>query len=84
MIQIANDLSQDFPHVRVDLYWVNKKIYFGDLTFYLLSGYEVFKPDSFDYVLGDEFTLPKIRKWDEYVNNEGTFLPRWAIKKRWK
>lgn len=62
MIQIANDLSQDFPHVRVDLYWVNKKIYFGDLTFYLLSGYEVFKPDSFDYVLGDEFTLPKIRK----------------------
>src|SRR5699024_4710256 len=37
MTKIANDLAKDFPHVRVDLYWVNGKVYFGELTFYLLS-----------------------------------------------
>ena len=59
MLKIANDLAKDFPHVRVDLYWVNNKVYFGELTFYLLSGYESFKPDEFDYILGEKFELPK-------------------------
>lgn len=33
MLQIAKDLSQDFPFVRVDLYNDNGKITFGELTF---------------------------------------------------
>lgn len=61
MIRIANTLAEDFPHVRVDLYWVNNKIYFGELTFYMFSGYESFKPDEFDFILGKEFILPEKR-----------------------
>lgn len=60
MTQIANDLAKDFPHVRVDLYWVNDKVYFGELTFYMLSGYEEFEPDVFDFELGDLFKLDKM------------------------
>lgn len=56
MIEIAEKLSAQFPHVRVDLYNVNGKIYFGELTFYDGSGYMSFTPDSFDIELGKEWT----------------------------
>lgn len=56
MIKIAEILSADFPFVRVDLYWVNEKVYFGELTFYPWTGYIQFHPDSFDYEMGKKFT----------------------------
>ncbi|MDT2808516.1 ATP-grasp fold amidoligase family protein [Vagococcus lutrae] len=58
MINIAKKLSSDFPFVRVDLYYVNEKIYFGELTFYPWSGYVQFYPDEFDIKLGEKFKLP--------------------------
>ena len=33
MIRIAKILSKDFKFVRVDLYELEKKVYFGELTF---------------------------------------------------
>ena len=33
MVDIAKRLSEDFPYVRVDLYAVQDKIFFGELTF---------------------------------------------------
>ncbi|WP_341961930.1 carbonic anhydrase [Planococcus maritimus] len=60
MIEVAETLSKDFPHVRVDLYWVNGKVYFGELTFYPWTGYVQFSPDEFDLVLGNKFSLPSI------------------------
>ena len=59
MIEIAKLLSADFPFVRVDLYNINGRIYFGELTFYPASGYGSFKPDSFDFELGKLFVLTK-------------------------
>ncbi len=61
MKRIAQDLSRDFPCVRVDLYWVNHRAYFGELTFYPWTGYIVFDPDSFDLELGSHFVLPEKR-----------------------
>lgn len=58
MIYIAEVLSQDFPHVRVDLYNIKGRIIFGEMTFYNASGYTVFTPDEFDFILGEEFNLP--------------------------
>jgi len=58
MIKIAEKLSAEFPHVRVDLYNVDGKIYFGELTFFHGSGYVEFDPDDFDLILGKHFTLP--------------------------
>lgn len=55
MLSVANKLASDFPFVRVDLYWVNNKVYFGELTFYPWTGYIQFYPDNFDYLLGQHF-----------------------------
>lgn len=61
MKNIASDLSKDFPHVRVDLYNINGKIYFGELTFYDGSGYMTFTPDSFDEEMGSHFDISSFR-----------------------
>ena len=58
MIKLASELSQDFPFVRVDLYNVDGRIYFGELTFYPASGYGAFTPDNIDFEIGDLFVLP--------------------------
>lgn len=60
MLKIAEDLAKDFPHVRVDLYYINGKVFFGELTFYLLSGYEKFSPDKFDFELGEKFNIESL------------------------
>ena len=59
MVEIASVLSRDFPAVRVDLYNIEGKIYFGELTFYPWSGYVQYTPDSFDFELGKYFVLPE-------------------------
>lgn len=59
MIEIVRVLSRDFPHVRVDLYNINGQIYFGELTFYNGSGYNIYFPEEFDFIVGDKFELPK-------------------------
>lgn len=61
MIDIARKLSVGFPHVRIDLYNVNNKIYFGEITFYHLSGFKRFKPDNFDYAFGEYINLDRIK-----------------------
>lgn len=62
MIQIAETLSDGFPHVRIDLYNVNGKIIFGEMTFFNDSGYMKYNPDEFDFVAGDMFELPNKTK----------------------
>lgn len=46
MIKIASDLSQGFKFVRVDLYNINGKIYFGELTFTPASGLVKYNTDE--------------------------------------
>lgn len=57
MLAIAGKLSEDFPYVRVDLYNVDGKVYFGELTFYPWSGYVQYTPDGWDYRFGEGFDL---------------------------
>lgn len=59
MRKLAEQLSQGLPHVRVDLYEVNGKNYFGELTFYPGNGMTRFEPEEWDYTLGDWITLPE-------------------------
>ena len=58
MKEIASTLSKGIPHVRVDLYNVEGKIYFGELTFYHHGGIEPFHPEKWDYVFGSWLKLP--------------------------
>lgn len=57
MIEVAGKLSEGFPHVRVDLYDVDGKIYFGEITFTSGNGLEPNVPDSADKMLGDLWDL---------------------------
>jgi hypothetical protein len=59
MLEIASILSKDFPFVRVDLYNIKGKIYFGELTFYPWSGYVQYNPDDADFLFGKHFELRK-------------------------
>lgn len=58
MLAIARKLSAGIPHVRVDLYNIDKHIYFGELTLYTGSGYIPFNPKEYDGKIGDLLTLP--------------------------
>ena len=42
MKELASKLSKGFRHVRVDLYNVSGKIYFGEMTFFPGGGYGFF------------------------------------------
>ncbi len=59
MLELARILSRDIPHVRTDFYSIDKKIYFGEMTFYHGSGFEKFTPESFNLYMGDLLELPK-------------------------
>ena len=58
MKELAEKLSQNIPHVRVDFYNINGRIYFGELTFYHWSGFVAFEPKEWDKTFGDWITLP--------------------------
>lgn len=62
MIEVAETLSEGFPHVRVDLYNIEGIIYFGEMTFYNSAGYMLFDPSEWDYILGDMYDLPLSNK----------------------
>lgn len=57
-INIAKELSKKLPFARIDLYNVNEKIYFGEITFYPMSGLGGFKPESWDLEIGKLLKLP--------------------------
>ena len=59
MIELAETLSKGFLHVRVDLYDINGKIYFGELTFFHFSGNVPFEPEEWDYKIGEWLKLPE-------------------------
>lgn len=57
MLKIATKLSEGFPHVRVDLYNIEGKIYFGEMTFTNGSGFDLIHPYEADLHLGSLWHL---------------------------
>ena len=53
MVKISNVLAEDFPFVRIDFFGNDKKIYFGELTFFSDAGYHVPYPVEYDKFLGE-------------------------------
>ena len=61
MNKLAESLSVGIPPVRVDLYEIRGKIYFGEMTFFDNSGFVPFSPSQYDDVWGQWIELPKKR-----------------------
>lgn len=60
MIKLSEMLSKEIPHVRIDFYNINGKIYFGEMTFYHFCGYKPFTPNEYDYIFGKWINISKI------------------------
>lgn len=67
MVTVVRKLASTFPFVRVDLYNLNGKIIFGEMTFYPADGRLEFKPDEYNKLIGDYITLPPIPKGKKYI-----------------
>ena len=61
MKRLAAELSAGWPHLRVDFYNVNGKIYFGELTFHHDGGVVPFEPEEWDMKLGNMISLPDVK-----------------------
>lgn len=57
MLLIASKLSENFKFVRIDLYVIVDKIYFGEITFYPGSGFGRFSPEYWNSNLGKLINL---------------------------
>lgn len=58
MVELVTRLCHNHIFLRVDMYEVGGKIYFGELTFYPASGLGKFRPKKYDKLLGDILELP--------------------------
>ncbi len=57
MLVLAEKLAEGLRHVRVDLYNINGKIYFGEMTFYHHCGFVPFEPEEWDDTFGSWISL---------------------------
>lgn len=62
MLEIAKILSSDFIFARIDLYNLNGKIYFGEITLSPNSGFDPDITAETDYLFGQKLNIPY---WDQ-------------------
>lgn len=59
MLTIARTLSEGHDFIRVDLYNINGKIYFSELSFTPAAGHIKFQPEKWDMILGQKWIIPE-------------------------
>lgn len=62
MVKISEDLASEFPFVRVDLYCIDGKIYFSEMTFTPAKGTLIFDDDKADFEIGKWLDISKYIK----------------------
>lgn len=62
MILLAEKISKNIPHLRVDFYEIDNKIYVGELTLSDGSGFGKFEPEIWDKKIGDMIDLSIVKK----------------------
>lgn len=60
MIAVCKKLAKNIPFSRIDLYVVEDREFFGEITFYPMSGMGGFNPGEWDYKFGEWINLPRI------------------------
>lgn len=59
MLELSRTLSKGVPFLRVDFYYTQGEILFGELTLFPASGFQRFVPEYYDRLFGDWIELPK-------------------------
>ncbi len=62
MLSVAAQLSKEFPILRVDMYNIDGRIYFGELTFTSQGGMMDFYTQEFLDMLGEKADISSIKK----------------------
>ena len=57
MKELVSNLSEGMKFVRIDLYEINGKIYFGEFTFFHAGGFWPMKPDEWEIKLGNLISI---------------------------
>ena len=60
MIELSEKLAKEFTFVRVDFYYVNNQVIFGELTFTDGAGSDAWYPIEFDIEIANNIKLTKI------------------------
>lgn len=58
MKYLAEKLSENISHVRIDFYQTPSGIYFGEITFFDGCGFDAIEPIEWDYKIGSWLKLP--------------------------
>lgn len=58
MLYLSRVLSRDMYYARIDLYCINGKVYFGEITMYPTGGFSTFENYEDDLLLGSYMKLP--------------------------
>ena len=61
MREMAEELSQDFPFVRVDFFLANDTYFFAELTFTPGACMMPFNPEKYDFEWGQELNISDLR-----------------------
>lgn len=56
-LRITRCLSKGIPFSRIDLYSVDDKVFFGEITFFPFSGFGSLRPQEWNLILGDMIEL---------------------------
>ena len=59
MVELSEKLAQGLPTIRVDWYYIDDKIVFGELTFYTHCGFMNYEPREWDDIMGSWLVLPE-------------------------
>ncbi len=62
MVSLSETLAKPFPFVRVDLYNINGKIYFSEMTFTPAKGTLILDDDQCDFEIGKWLDISKFQK----------------------
>lgn len=69
MKEVAGKLAKNLPFVRVDLYSIEGRTIFGEMTFYPTDARKRFLPEKYNRIIGDYFVLPKIPEGEKYITS---------------
>ena len=61
MLKLSKSLSKDFVFARIDLYNINEKIIFGEITYIPMGGDINTTPIEYDYQFGEWLKLPNVK-----------------------
>ena len=81
MKKIAATLAEGFIFVRVDLYEIDGRVYFGEMTFIPGAGYFSYSSEGTDEYLGSLLKLPTIDPPRSFITERKKSIPRCELRR---